>query len=90
MDETVTSSETTFDAVQDQAGAEFPAKVPSTTDLSGKIDRLDPRVAAAQSAATDASDAANRALLVGAVVGGVGVLLGLAGVGLAMRARKSA
>ena len=90
VDETVTSSDTTFDAVQDQSGAEFPAKIPSTTDLSGKLDRLDPRVTAAQSAAGDASDAASRALLVGAVVGGIGVLLGLAGVGLALRGRKGA
>jgi hypothetical protein len=90
VDETVTSSDTTFEAVQDQSGAEFPATVPSTTDLSGKVDRLDPRVTAAQSAASDASDAANRALLVGVVVGGIGVVLGLAGVGLALRARKSA
>lgn len=90
VDETVTSSDTTFDAVQDQTDAQFPAKIPSTTDLSAKVDRLDGRVAAAQSAGTSASDAATQALIVGASVGGVGVLLGLAGVALALRARRSA
>ena len=88
VDETVTSSDTTFNAVQDQSAAEFPATIPSTTDLSGKVDRLDGRITAAQSAASDASDAANRALLVGAVVGGLGAVLGLAGVVLALRARR--
>ena len=89
VDETVSSSDTTFDAVQDQAAAEFPAQIPSTTDLSGKVDRLDGRITAAQAAVTDASDAASRALLVGVTLGGLGVVLGLAGIVLALRARKA-
>jgi hypothetical protein len=90
VDETVTSSETTFDAVQEQTEAQFPAKIPSTTDLAAKVDRLDTRVAAAQASANDATDAANRALLVGVTVGGIGIVLGLAAVVLATRARRAA
>lgn len=89
VDETVSSSDTTFDAVQDQAAAEFPAQIPSTTDLSGKVDRLDGRITAAQAAVTDATDAASRALLVGVTLGSLGVVLGLAGIVLALRARKA-
>ena len=89
VDETVSSSDTTFDAVQDQAAAEFPAQIPSTTDLSGKVDRLDGRITAAQATVTDATDAASRALLVGVTLGSLGVVLGLAGIVLALRARKA-
>ncbi len=90
VDETVTSSDTTFDAVQDQSAAQFPAKIPSTTDLSAKVDRQDARITAAQASATDAADAANRALIVGAVLGGAGIVLGIAGIALALRSRKAA
>jgi hypothetical protein len=90
VDETVTSSDTTFDAVQDQSAAQFPTKIPSTTDLSAKVDRQDARITAAQASATAAADAANRALVVGAVLGGIGIVLGLAGVVLALRSRKAA
>ncbi len=90
VDETVTSSDTTFDAVQDQTAAQFPAKIPSTTDLSAKVDRQDSRITAAQAAAGDASDAASRALLAGAGLGAIGVVLGAAGLALALRARRAA
>jgi hypothetical protein len=90
VDETVTSSDTTFDAVQDQTEAQFPAKIPSTTDLAAKVDRQDARIVAAQAAANEASDAASRALLVGVILGGLGVVLGTTGVVLALRARRVA
>jgi hypothetical protein len=90
VDETVTSSDTTFDAVQDQTAAQFPARIPSTTDLSAKVDRQDGRISAAAAAASDASDAASRALLVGITLGGIGVVLGGTGVVLALRRRSVA
>jgi hypothetical protein len=90
VDETVTSSDTTFDAVQDQTAAQFPARIPSTTDLSAKVDRLDSRISAGAAAAGDASDAASRALIVGITLGGIGVVLGAAGIVLALRARRVA
>ena len=86
----MTSSDTTFDAVQDQTAAQFPARIPSTTDLSAKVDRLDSRISAGAAAAGDASDAASRALIAGITLGGIGVVLGAAGIVLALRARRVA
>ncbi len=90
VDETATSSETTFDAVQEQTEAQFPVKIPSTSELAAKVDRLDARVTAAQASARDATDAASRALLVGATLGGIGIVIGLAAVVLARRSRRAA
>ena len=111
VDETATSSDTTFNAVEDPATIQFPVKVPTTVEISTKLDKLDPRVqsaadaasavadsvksaadaaSAAQTAATDASSQASQAFLVGGLVGGLGVVLGLAGIALALRARKAA
>ena len=89
VDETVSSSDTTFNQVEDQSAAQFPAKVPSTTELATKVDRQDSRIAAAQAAASDASNAAATALIVGGLVGGLGILLGAAGLIVAMRARQT-
>jgi hypothetical protein len=97
VDQSFTSSATTFNAVEGQADAQFPVKVPSGTEVSALVDRLTTRVTSAQAAAdaatgaaSSASDAATRALEVGAVVGGAGVLFGLAGIALALRARRKA
>ena len=69
-DQSFTSSDTTFDAVQGQADAQFPVKVPSGTELAARVDRIDTRVQAAQvsadaaaasaQAATTTANAANR------------------------------
>jgi hypothetical protein len=95
VDQSFTSSDTTFDAVRGQADAQFPVKVPSETEISARLDRLDARLQAAQAATTSAAtaaasanDAATRALVVGVVVGGVGIILGAIGIGLAVRARR--
>ncbi len=97
VDQSFTSSATTFNAVEGQADAQFPVKVPSETEVSALVDRLTARVTSAQAAAdaatgaaSSASDAATRALEVGAVVGGAGVVCGLAGIALALRARRKA
>jgi hypothetical protein len=125
VDETATSSDTTFNAVVDPASVQFPVKVPTTTEISTKVDKLGTRVqtaadaasaaasaigsatdaanaasagvksatdaaAAAQTAATNAASQASQALLVGGLVGGLGVLFGLVGIVLAIRARKAA
>jgi hypothetical protein len=100
IDESVTSSDETFDSVTIGTDEQFPAKLPALSDLSTLIGRVDGRATNANTAATQAqqaagaastdatqaestanraSDDANRALMVGAVVGGLGVLLGLAG-----------
>jgi hypothetical protein len=72
LDEFFTSGETTFDDVADPQGAQFPAKDPTSGQLSQKIDRLDSRLAgvqkAAESTASSAKDAATTARLF-AIVG---------------------
>ncbi len=101
VDETVTSSDQTFDSVTNGSDVQFPVKLPAIGDVSALAQRVDARASAAesdatqaQSAAANASDAANRALIVGSVVGGLGVVFGLGGLvvglgGLRASRRKS-
>jgi hypothetical protein len=100
VDITVTSGDTTFDTVKGTSDIEFPAKLPTLTELSTKVDQIDTRLGSVQSAATatevdaaktaasNAQSAADRALLVGGAVGAAGVILGLVGIGLGLRSRR--
>ena len=103
IDFTVTSGDETFDVVKGTSDIEFPAKLPSVTEIATRLDRIDARVQAlpqsgptqadvdaATAAAKDARDAAQQALLVGPGVGLVGVLIGALGVYLALQARRRA
>jgi hypothetical protein len=87
VDESVTSSPTTFSSVVDPQTIQFPAKVPSGTELATKLDRTTARVQAqAASGARAASDAAGSAKafgLIGIVVGALGLVV--AGVALARK-----
>lgn len=83
VDETATSSDTTFDTVKDPSAIEFPTQPLTSSALSQNIVRVDGRVSNAQTSAGSASDSANRAtvlaivaLVVGVVAGGAGVALG--------------
>jgi hypothetical protein len=98
VDETATSSDQTFNSVDAGTDVQFPVKLPVLGDLSTLIQRVDGRVATANTAAAQAeqaagkaSDDARRALLVGSIVGGLGVLMGLAGliVGLRVSRRRT-
>ena len=51
VDETATSSDSTFDSAVDETDIQFPAKVPSLTEVTTRLDRLDARVSAVASAA---------------------------------------
>jgi hypothetical protein len=80
MDETVTSSPTTFASVTDPASIQFPSKIPSGTELSQKIDRVVPRVqaqavAAASGAKHDAGSAKTFGII-GMVIGAIGAVAG--------------
>src|SRR5205814_2089463 len=55
VDDQFTSSDTTFNPVQDPAGAQFPAKDPTTAQLADSITRIQPRVDQATTAANAAS-----------------------------------
>jgi hypothetical protein len=84
IDQSFTSSDKTFDPVEDAAAAEFPAKDPSQAELAGLVQRLQPRVDAAQAAAQAASGgvAQVRSLAV------IGVVLGAVGTAAALWPRR--
>ena len=98
VDETATSSDTTFNSVEDPSSIQFPAKVPTTTEISAKVDQLGTRVqsaaaagsasAAAVQSAHAAADAATAAVSEASSRAWqallVGVLMGGLGVALGM------
>ncbi|HEV2281334.1 MAG TPA: hypothetical protein VGX75_02950 [bacterium] len=80
IDQSFTSSEKTFDPVEDAGAAEFPAKDPSQAQLAGLVERLRPRADAAQAAAQDASGGVAQVrwlAVLGIVLGVVGTAAGL-------------
>ena len=85
VDITVTSSDETFDTVRGTAEIQFPVKVPTLNEVATRLDRLDSRLASAE----DAQAAANRALLVGAGLGLLGVIIGAAALLVARRATRN-
>lgn len=88
VDETFTSSDTTFASVEDPTAVEFPQPVPTGGALSASISRLGPRVDNALSvgqSARDKAGSANTLAVVALIVGGV---LGLAGVVVGLGARR--
>jgi hypothetical protein len=90
VDQKFTSGPQTFSDAQDPSQVEFPAKEPSGIQLSQRLDREVPRLndalAASQSRANKAEDAAGQARII-AIVGVVVGVLGLAAAGFAMRKR---
>lgn len=81
IDESFTSSPTTFDEVEDMGNIQFPAKDPSTGQLAGRLDREIPRLAtrtdaveAAVDAADDRVDQARTLAVAGATAGGLGLI----------------
>ena len=114
VDETATSSDSTFNSAVDATGIQFPNQLPALTDIITRLDRIDARLSAspapssgaaaaasaapvdnsavdaATAAAASAQSAAITALLVGGVIGGAGVIIGLAALVLAMRGRRPA
>jgi hypothetical protein len=94
VDERFTSGPTTFDDIADPAEVEFPTKVPTGTELAGRLDREIPRltaaVASARSETEDKADSARTLAIVGIVVGAVGLVLALVAViGWRAAARRS-
>lgn len=105
VDITVASGAETFDPVVASTDLEFPAKLPNLTEVATRLDRIDARVAALQSAnpgsaaldaanaavlaAKSAADTANQALLLGGLMGGGGIVLALLALVVAARARRA-
>jgi hypothetical protein len=102
VDIAATSSDATFNSVVGSTDIEFPVKLPTLDEVSTHLDRIDSRIAALQSgaragggdasaalaAAQSVSDLANEALLVGALLGGAGVVIGTLGLWLALKSRR--
>jgi hypothetical protein len=101
IDVSMTSGAETFDEVVAPADLEFPVKQPTLTEVGTRLDRIDGRIealqsaapapgafAAAQDAAAAASAAANRALLIGAILGGAGLVLAVVALAMIRRARR--
>ena len=84
VDQSFTSSETTFDPVQEAVPIEFPVKDPSPGELSGRLDRVATRIDTAQAAAQDAAAAARQ----GRVLGAVGVVAGIVALVVAVGANR--
>jgi hypothetical protein len=96
VDETATSSDSTFNSVVDSSTVDFPTKLPSIADLTTRIDRIEARASAApgagagpdaatiaqgaQSAAADAATAAASANSSASTALQVGVLVGAIGI----------
>lgn len=101
IDVSMASGDQTFDGVVAPADLEFPVKQPTLTEVGTRLDRIDGRIDAvqsaapapnaigdAQAAATAASGAADRALLVGALLGGAGLVAAVIALTLVLRARR--
>jgi hypothetical protein len=89
VDHTVTSSDSTFDAVRDPSAVEFPVKAPTNTELSTALTRLQPRADTANTEAGDARDAATRATLFGGVALGLGLVALIIAIWSAARLRAA-
>lgn len=85
VDQSFTSSSTTFDPVASPAEIEFPVKDPSLSELAGRVDRLASRVASSRRIAEQASGVAARAQ----ILGGLGLLAGVVGLGVAVARRRT-
>jgi hypothetical protein len=105
VDIDLASGDETFDPVTGSSDLEFPAKLPNLTEVATRLDRIDGRIAALQSAgpgsgggaagaATEAarmaSASADRALVVGSLVGGAGVVIALVALLVGARSRRGA
>jgi hypothetical protein len=80
VDQRFTSSPTTFDEVSDPAQVEFPAKDPTTGQLSTRLDRDTQRllaaVAASRQQAKDEAATIRLIAIIGLVVGALGLAVG--------------
>jgi hypothetical protein len=101
VDVSLTSGEESFSGIESGTELEFPVKQPTLAEVGTRLDRIDGRLEAlqsavpaagalvdAQSAAAAASAAADRALIIGAILGSAGLVLAVVALAMVMRARK--
>lgn len=80
VDQTFTSSDSTFDNVVNPTAVEFPAKQPSAAELVAGVQRVQSRAGSALDRANSAHDDAGTAMLlavIGIVVGAAGLAIGV-------------
>jgi len=96
VDETATSSDSTFNSVVDGSSVDFPTKLPSISDVATAVGRLEARASAApaasagpdpvslaqaaQTAASDAASAAASAQSAASIALQIGILVGAVGI----------
>jgi hypothetical protein len=80
VDVSVTSGEETFDPVQGTADIEFPATLPTVPEIVTRLDRIDGRI----------EETVRLAYLAGTGLGLAGLLVGVLGAYVALRARRRA
>ena len=86
VDESFSSSESTFDEVEDVANIQFPARDPSTGQLAARVDREVPRaVEAGLRQADDRVDRARTIAMAGVVIGALGLVTAAAALVVARR-----
>jgi len=86
VNQSFTSSPTTFDAVKVPSDVEFPAKDPTVGELAQRAAAVDQRVTLARTAADKGKSTAGTALILAIV----GLALGVAGVGVGLAGRRKA
>lgn len=74
VDQSFSSGPKTFDEVKEPAAAEFPAQDPSRGQIAQKLDRIDPRIAAAQATAKNDAELARNLAIAGIVLGALGTV----------------
>jgi hypothetical protein len=103
VDLTVASGDETFNTVVGTSDIQFPTTLPTIAEITTRLDQIDSRVVSAQTAAgptqtsvdaaaaaaSDAQAAADRALLVAGGIAIIGLLVGAAGLLLAIRATRA-
>ncbi len=103
VDLTVASGDETFNTVVGTSDIQFPTTLPTLAEIATRLDQIDSRIANAQApsgptqasldavaaAASDAQAAADRALTIAGGIAIVGLLVGAAGLLLAIRATRA-
>jgi len=74
VDQSFTSSPTTFDEVKEPTAVEFPAQDPTRAQVSQRLDRFDSRLAAAQTSAKNDADLARNLAIAAIVLGALGTV----------------
>jgi hypothetical protein len=89
VDLTVTSDQTE-EPVSGTSDIEFPAKLPAMSEIVTRLDRVDARLAQATTGAdaSDAKAAADRALLIGAGIGALALIVAVAALVVAARSTR--